>query len=37
MRDEKGKQVVWIEVVLRDHGVAPAVVLDEAQRALLGR
>lgn len=36
MRDEKGKQVVWIEMVLRDHGKAPAVVLDDAQRALLG-
>lgn len=36
VRDEKGKQVVWIEIVLRDHGKAPAVVLDEAQRALLG-
>jgi hypothetical protein len=37
VRDEKRKQVVWVEIVLRDHGEAPAVVLDETQRALLGR
>jgi hypothetical protein len=36
-RDLKGTQVVWIEMLLRDHGKAPAVVLDETQRALLGR
>jgi hypothetical protein len=37
VRDVGGKQVVWIEMVLRDHGKAPAVVLDETQRTLLGR
>jgi hypothetical protein len=30
-------QVVWVEFVLRDHGKAPPVVLDDAQKALLGR
>lgn len=37
VRDENGMQVVWIEFVLRDHGKAPAVALDDTQKALLGR
>ncbi len=37
VRDVTGMQVVWIEFVLRDHGKAPAVVLDDTQKALLGR
>lgn len=37
LRDENGMQVVWLEVVMRDHGKAPAVVLDAAQKALFGR
>jgi hypothetical protein len=37
VRDEAGKQVVRLELVLSDHGQAPAVELDENQRALLGR
>lgn len=37
VRDLEGQMVVWIELVLRDHDKAAAVVLDDTQRQLLGR
>jgi hypothetical protein len=37
VRDENKMQVVWVEVVLREHGKAAAVVLDDTQKVLLGR